>query len=318
MAVYAGADSVITVDCQYLMPEHAAAYLIVEGERAAFVDNNTVHAVPLLLDALASHGLGPEHVAYAIITHLHLDHAGGTSALAARCPNATVIAHPRAVRHLVDPARLVASAKGVYGEERFNALYGGIAPIREDRIRAVQDGEELQFGRRTLRFLHTPGHAKHHICIHDSASNGVFTGDAFGVAFNARRGGTRLFLLCSTPPTDFDPQQAQASVKKILATGAERIYFAHFGAMTSVQEGGRAILESIGHMEALLKEAAASDLNGSALARFCEARLHRIVEDQARASGATFAAQEWRCIETDVQINAQGLALAAERRRRAG
>ena len=318
MAVGAKADSVITVDCHYIMPEHAAAYLIVEGDRAAFVDNNTAHAVPLLIDALASHGLGPEHVAYAIITHLHLDHAGGTSALASRCPNATVIAHPRAVRHLVDPARLIASAKRVYGEERFNALYGAIAPIEEGRIRTVQDAEALQFGRRTLRFLHTPGHAKHHICIHDSASNGVFTGDAFGVAFNARRRTTKPFLLCSTPPTDFDPQQARASIKKILATGAGRIYFAHFGTMTSVHEGGQAILESIGHMEALLEEAAASALNGSDLARFCAVRLHRVVEDQARASGAVFGKEEWHCIETDVQINAQGLALAAERRRRDG
>jgi len=115
-------DSVVTVDCNHLMPKFAAAYLIVEGDRAAFVDNNTSRATPLLMQALDTHGLRPEQVIYAIVTHVHLDHAGGTSALLRECPNAVAMAHPRAARHLVSPSRLVAAVKSVYGESTFDDL----------------------------------------------------------------------------------------------------------------------------------------------------------------------------------------------------
>ncbi|MBY0370332.1 MBL fold metallo-hydrolase, partial [bacterium] len=117
-------SSLDTIDCGYCFDDFAASFLLVEGNRAAFVETNTAHAVPRFLEALRKRGLGPEAVDYIVVTHVHLDHAGGTAALAAACPQARVLAHPRAARHLKDPSKLVASAKAVYGEERFSELYG--------------------------------------------------------------------------------------------------------------------------------------------------------------------------------------------------
>lgn len=166
---------VITIDCDYLFPQYAASYLLIEGDRAAFIENNTVHAVPRLLSALKQAGLTPEQVEYVVITHVHLDHAGGSAALMQACPGATLLAHPRAARHVKDPSRLIAGARAVYGDARFEALYGKIDPVPAERVREMGDEEILRWRGREWTFLHTRGHANHHFCIYDSALKGVFT-----------------------------------------------------------------------------------------------------------------------------------------------
>src|SRR5690242_7173105 len=121
--------SIDTIDCHYVMPNFAAAYLLADQGKAAFVDNNTTHSVPTLMNALKQRGLEPKDVQFIMVTHVHLDHAGGTSALATLCPNAVVLAHPRAAPHLIDPRKLVSSARAVYGDAIFDQLYGKIDPI---------------------------------------------------------------------------------------------------------------------------------------------------------------------------------------------
>ena len=305
--------SVITIDCHYLEPEHAAAYLMIEQGRAAFVDNNTVHAVPLLLKAIEERGLSAADVAWIIPTHLHLDHGGGTSALVNECPNATVLAHPRAVRHLIDPSRLIEGVKAVYREAEFIRLYAPILPIDASRVRGVEDSETLRFGDRVLTFMHTRGHANHHICIHDSKSNGVFTGDAFGVEYKAARVTKRPFLMCSSAPTDFDPEAARESIRRIVDTGAERVFVAHFGELTSVRQGAEVMFESIGRIEAILNDAIASGVKGPALQRFCEDRVRTAFEEQIAACGTVLEEAAWRTINTGIRIDAQGIAYLAER-----
>ncbi|MCX5758792.1 MAG: MBL fold metallo-hydrolase [Candidatus Hydrogenedentes bacterium] len=307
---------VITVDCHYLCPEHAASYLLIEEGRAAFIDNNTVHAIPYLFQALAERGLRPHDVQYLIITHLHLDHAGATSALVRECPNATVLVHPGGVRHLVERDRLIAGVKAVYGESEYRRLYGEILPIDPSRIRTMEDEETLAFGRRTLRFLHTRGHSNHHFCIHDSLSNGVFTGDTFGVEYKPSRPTKRPYLLCSTAPPDFDPGAARASVARIVATGAERVYLAHFGELSPVRESSEIILASIGHMEAILEEAVTSGLAGEALQRLCEERIRGAIREHAHNCGTIFGPEDQHLLDTDTRIDAQGIAVCAERLRK--
>ena len=304
---------VSTIDCQYLGPEHAAAYLLIQGDEAAFVENNTVHAVPLLMRALETHGVRREQVAYAIITHLHLDHAGATSALVKQCPNATVLAHPRAVRHLVDPSRLIAGVKAVYGAGGFNAMYAPIEPIDPARVRGVAEGETVDLGGRTLTFLQTPGHAKHHIAIHESGSNGVFTGDAFGYNYRPSRSSERPFLLFPTAPTDFDPDAARESVRRILATGAERAYLTHFGELAAIEEGAEVVLASIKRMEGIVRNATASGLAGGELQRFCEERVREAYAAQAAFCGATLDEDDWRRFDADIPVDAQGLAVLVEK-----
>ena len=307
-------DSVVTVDCNYLTPQFAAAYLIIEGDRAAFVDNNTTRAVPLLIETVNAYGLTAEHVDFVIMTHLHLDHAGGTAALLKRCPNAMVLAHPRAARHLVDPSRLVASAKTVYGEEGFDRRFGTIEPVESARLRSMQDGETMDLGQRTLTFIHTPGHAKHHVCIHDSRSNGVFTGDAFGLAFPSLQRGAKSLVIYSSPPTDFDADEARNSVRKIAATGAERAYVTHFGEVNAVGEAADQLLRSIDSLEAILDEAVTVSPTGDARIAHCERRIREAFMDQAAQCGISLTESDWQILGPEAFLNAQGIAHAVSRK----
>lgn len=298
-----------------MRPQRAAAYLIVDGDSAAFVDNNTANAVPRLIETLESCGRTPEHVAYAIVTHVHLDHAGGTAALLKACPNAIALAHPRAVRHLTDPARLVESARQVYGEALFRRLYGSVEPVPQPRVRAVEDGERVPFGGRSLFFMHTSGHARHHISMYDPATDSVFTGDTFGVGSKELQRGTKPFLLCSTAPTEFEPEKARESAHRIAATGATRAYLTHFGEIENVAAASVSLLESINAMECVLTEATSSPLEGNALAAFCEERVKQAVHDALRGCGIAMTPDDEEWLAGDIRINALGLAYCAARLR---
>ncbi|MEK7793515.1 MAG: MBL fold metallo-hydrolase, partial [Candidatus Hydrogenedentota bacterium] len=175
-------EHITTIDGNYTCPQRAAAYLLVDGDEAAFVDNVKRFAVPDLLAALSQRGLSSEQVRYIIVTHVHLAHSGGTAELLKHCPNATVIAHPRAGRHLIDPSKLIAAARPIYGDELFEREFGVIEPVPAERVRIVEEGDTLDFGARTLEFLHTPGHAKHHLSVIDPGTESALTGDAYGLA----------------------------------------------------------------------------------------------------------------------------------------
>lgn len=306
-------DLVTTIDCQYAGPRHTAAYLLTAGRQAAFIENNTQFAVPLLLRALDEQGLAPDQVAYIIITHVHLDHAGGTAALADACPNAMVLAHPRAVRHMVDPARLVAGARAVYGERRFAALYGDILPVPENRVLAVEDNEQYMLGDRALTFLHTRGHANHHMCIHDSLSGGVFTGDMFGIGYDAARAGSRPYLRFSSAPTDFDPVEARAGIARILALPPTRLYLTHFGELADVQAAAEVLCDSLDGLERILNDAVTMGLSGEGLVAWCEERVAEEARRLAVLCGIDVEA-EWSRFAPSLRIDAQGIACAAERR----
>lgn len=308
-------SSLTTIDTQYLgRTGLAAAFLITDGDRAAFVENNTVHAVPRMLQALAAAGLAPSQVEYAIVTHAHLDHAGGTSALMAACPKATLLAHPRAARHLIDPSRLVASAQKVYGAERFRELYGEIAPIAAERVRTMEDGEQVKLGSRTLTFFHTRGHANHHLCIHDSGSNGIFTGDAFGLAYpQLQARGT--FAFPTTSPTDYIPDEALAVVRQIATRGAERVYLTHFGEQRAIAEIAAQLTADLEHSRQVFNEARDSALAGAELEKLCRTALERRFRERLHARGLPDAKETWDLLELDLELNAQGIAWAAHKAR---
>jgi glyoxylase-like metal-dependent hydrolase (beta-lactamase superfamily II) len=305
-----------TIDCNYLYPRFAASYLVENSGRALFIDNNTTHSAPLLLKALSRAGLKPEAVEYLIITHVHLDHAGGTSALLRACPNAQVLAHPRAVRHLVDPSRLIAGAQTVYGVKDFERLYGRIEPIAETRVRAVADGETLSFGTNELQFVFTRGHANHHTCILlDRGPNSViFTGDSFGLAYPSLQG-SGLFVFPSTSPTDFDAAEARKSIQKILDTGARKAFLTHYGALEDLVGAAAQLNRAIDFSERLLEEAQTSALPDARLAPFCEERLRTWMGAELEARGMSGSAEAQALVKLDVELNAAGLAHVATQRR---
>ena len=128
-------ESIVTIDCNYMFPLFAASYLMIEEDRAAFFETNTTHAVPRLLSALKEHRLEPDQVQYIVVTHIHLDHSGGATMLAQMCPNATILAHDKAAKHIIDPEKLIKGAINVYGEAEFQRLFGQINGI-EAKTRA--------------------------------------------------------------------------------------------------------------------------------------------------------------------------------------
>ena len=306
-----------TIDCNYLdRPRFAAAYLVVDGDEAAFVDNNTAYAVPVLLDTLSEAGLGPEQVRYLIVTHVHLDHAGGTSALAEACPNATVLAHPRAVRHIVDPGKLVDSASAVYGKARFEQLYGVIEPIPAERVREMADEETLSLGQRTLTFLHTRGHANHHFCIADDRSSAIFSGDAFGLHYPDLQG-PGVFAFPSTSPTDFDASLARDAIRRLESLSPAVIYPTHFGPVTDIGERADQLVRHLDFSERVFDDAVGSDLPDDALEDYVRPRLEDYFAGLFDQHGALGSSREaWDLVAMDIDLNAQGIAFAANRKRR--
>jgi glyoxylase-like metal-dependent hydrolase (beta-lactamase superfamily II) len=304
-----------TIDSDRL-PGFTATYLRSAGDEHAFVETNTAHAVPKMLAALAARGGRPEQVRWIVVTHAHLDHAGGAGALLALCPNATLLAHPRAVRHLVDPARLVASATQVYGAARFAELYGRVEPIPEGRVRALDDGATFELGGATLRVLHTAGHAKHHFVVDDPALATVYTGDTFGLAYPAlqRRG---RFVLASTSPTDFDADEAQRSVDRVLSLGAQAACLTHFGEVRDLDEVAGQLRAWIERSRAWVDDAAARDETLPAATERLRGAIRAAIAEEAERRGLGFGAAEWEILAIDVDLNAQGLAFVAHRRKAA-
>jgi glyoxylase-like metal-dependent hydrolase (beta-lactamase superfamily II) len=203
--------------------EVTAGYLI-EGPSPCLVETGSQSSVPTLLAALGALGLGAEDLASVIVTHIHLDHAGGVGDVAAAFPKATVYVHEKGARHLVDPTRLVASAEQVYGE-LLDSLYGRLTPTEANRVRVLPDGEEVRVGpNRTLTCVDSPGHAKHHLAVHDSDTGLLFAGDAVGIRL-PRVG----VLRPATPPPDFDLDQALTSIGRFAERRPAGVALAHYG-----------------------------------------------------------------------------------------
>jgi glyoxylase-like metal-dependent hydrolase (beta-lactamase superfamily II) len=204
--------------------ERLTAGYLVEGPEPVLVETGSQSSVPTLLAALAEHGVAAGDLAGIAITHIHLDHAGGVGDVARAFPNATVYVHEKGARHLVDPSRLVASAAQVYGE-LLDSLYGRLDPTPVERIHVLEDGEQIQIGAgRTLTSVDSPGHAKHHLALHDSESGLLFAGDAVGVRLPDAG-----FLRPATPPPDFDLDQAIHSLQRFAERSPTGIALAHYG-----------------------------------------------------------------------------------------
>jgi glyoxylase-like metal-dependent hydrolase (beta-lactamase superfamily II) len=221
-------EGVIAIDTEYVRPRMDASHLIIDAGRAAFVDVGTYFSVPNLLATLAAQGLDAGAVDYILLTHIHLDHAGGAGRLAAALPGARVLVHPRGVSHIVDPAILIAATKAVNGEATYARIYGDISGIPAERVGAMEDGQRIALGRRTLEFVHTPGHALHHVCIVDRDAAEVFTGDTFGVSYREFDNTAGEFIFPTTSPTQFDPQQLHASIDRILGFKPKCAYLTHY------------------------------------------------------------------------------------------
>lgn len=207
-----------------------AGYLIL-GDRPCLVETGTSTSAPIVRDALASLGVGPNDLATVVVTHIHLDHAGGVGDMAAYFPQAQIVVHEKGARHLADPSRLMKSARMVWGDQ-LDTLFGELSPTDAERIVALGDTGAIDLGNgRTLSSHYSPGHAKHHVGLVDSGTGDLYVGDAAGV-YLPETGDLRP----ATPPPDFDLQTALDSIALFQALGPQRLLFSHYGPVGAVQE----------------------------------------------------------------------------------
>jgi len=301
------ADGITAVDTEYVRPQMDASHVVVSGARAAIVDTGPNTAVPLILAALTGLGLAPEAVEYLFLTHVHLDHAGGAGALMRALPNATAIVHPRGAPHMVDPRKLIAGTRAVYGDELYSKLYGEILPIATERLKIAQDGARFDLAGRTFECVHTPGHALHHMAIVDHGANGIFTGDTFGLSYREFDTARGAWITPTTTPTQFDPGQLKASIIRLMQFRPRKLYLTHYSEVGDCPRLANDMVDAIDAFVRIARE------SGGEVSRM-KGGLRRLAHESLREHGCTLSpAQIDAILDKDFELNAAGLAAWLQR-----
>jgi glyoxylase-like metal-dependent hydrolase (beta-lactamase superfamily II) len=223
------APGITAIDTHMAGRDRSTAAYLLHDEETTIVETGPTTSVEAVTEGLASLGVGPSELANIVLTHIHLDHAGGVGRLAVAFPRATIWVHERGARHLADPAKLVTSATRVYGQERMTEWFGPVEAVGQERLKAIQDGERIRLRSRDLEVLYTPGHASHHVALVDSESGAVLTGDALGIHVP-----DLPVLRPATPPPDFDLELALDSIERIRSRATSVLLFAHFGPIDDI------------------------------------------------------------------------------------
>lgn len=320
------ADGVYLVETHYLGQEGiASCYVIEDNGQLAIVETNTNHTVPFLLEAVKALGFEPGQVKYVILSHIHLDHAGGAGLLMQRLANAQLVVHARGRKHMIDPEKLIEGVKAVYGEEKYRELYGEILPIDKSRVLAVSwspngnadgnpglsgtDANTLVLGNRVLELIDSPGHAKHHMFVFDRKTRVVFSGDAFGISYPRFTYGHFRMAFPSTSPVQFDPAEALNTYRKIMDLEPSRVLLTHYGSIEDVVGAHDQLKEwidfSVTTASKRYGEGYREKQLYTILYRDIEERFDRVFR-AARGSGPTSEEKEFLFLDAD--LNAQGLA----------
>ncbi|MBF0219636.1 MAG: MBL fold metallo-hydrolase [Gammaproteobacteria bacterium] len=302
-------DTAITlIDVHYTRPQLVGCYLLQQGDEVAVIETGTAPALAYVDAALRQRGISDSQVRYVIPTHVHLDHAGASGQMMQRFSEATLLAHPRGARHLIDPQKLIEGTIAVYGEANFSRIYGELLPVAATRVREISDGECYDLGGRTLQVFDTPGHARHHFVVWDAQSRGIFSGDIFGLGYpELRRAGAQMVILPSTP-VQFEPQVWHQTLDRLLTLAPQRIYLTHFG----MAESPAALVAQLHQQLDDYVELAEADQS--------EAELLQVLLDyqwqRATAMGFTFDKAAFSALfKFDMGLCAQGLRVWRERQR---
>lgn len=302
---------VYAIDTGFHRPRFDAAYLMVQAGRAAFVDTGTNYSVPRLLEALSALGLERSAVDYVVPTHVHLDHAGGVGLLMSELPQAVALVHERGARHMVDPTALYMGATAVYGAQEMERSYGRLVPVPAERVQATHDGLTLDWHGRSLRFIDTPGHARHHHCLWDSVTRGWFTGDTFGLSYRVFDTAAGAWVMPTTTPVQFEPDALKHSIGRLVEADPECVYLTHYSRVEQPRHHARRLLRlidemvDIGHAHAAKPAPERHEAYKAALRECLMADLLRHGLAQALIDDGT--ADDWLAL--DVELNAQGLAI---------
>ncbi|MCH6584859.1 MAG: MBL fold metallo-hydrolase [Proteobacteria bacterium] len=293
------------IDAEYYRPRFAAIHLIVEGGTVALVDTGTSFSVSGVIETLCQRNLAPESVAYVFLTHVHLDHAGGAGEFMHRFPNAKLVVHPRGARHMVDPTRLIESAMAVYGEAEFRHMYGEIRPVEASRIIEASDRFSIELNGRSLLFLDTPGHARHHYCIFDEQRRSFVTGDTFGISYREFDVDGMEFVFPTTTPVQFDPVAAHISLDRLMSYDPLYAFLTHYSRIGNLIRHASVMHDLIDAYVAIAKKNRnhASGRHILLVREIGELLLQRIT-----VHGCTLPQEKiYDLLRMDVDLNAQGL-----------
>ena len=295
------ADGITMVDTVMAGEREVNAVYLVEATEPALIEAGPGADHGRIITALDHLGLQPDDLAHIVVTHIHMDHAGGAGALLERYPRATVWVHEIGARHLVDPERLVASTARTYGEDRMRALYGSMIPVAPGQLRAVGGGDRIELGDRWLTTVHTPGHASHHVALHDDRSGAMWTGEAIGSYLP--------WATCfrpALPPPEVDVERALASIAAMRARRPTALLTSHYGTVPDADEALDRAAARIRSWTDAVERALRDDLEAS------DDTVHDILERLARAEFETdahrpFEEQRYDALGS-IRMNAQGLA----------
>lgn len=311
-------DGIVCIDTEQHRPGLAAAYLLGNNGHYAFIECGTSLSVPALLQTLVELDISTAAVDYVMPTHVHLDHAGGAGALMQALPNARLVAHPRAAKHLIDPARLIVGATAVYGAAAMKELYGDIVAVPQSRVIVADVADDHDFslyvGKRPLTFIDAPGHASHHYAVWDEASRGWFSGDVFGMSYRAFDSAHGAYLLPTTTPVGFNPQAWDTTLDRMMARTPAHIYLTHYGRVDDVLPLCKKLREDIAAYQRIAQKHEADEDREQSLAdglmayhigqlRQCR---HPLPEARAR-----------QLLAMDIGLNAQGLDVWLQRQHKA-
>lgn len=304
---------ITVIDTGYLRDNFAASHLVVENGKALLVDVGTSSAKDRLLEAVTEASLLPEDVLYILVTHIHLDHAGCAGQLMRAFPNARLVVHPKGARHMINPEKLIAGATAVYGEKIFADRYGTVLPVDEERVIEAVDGLVISLEGREFKFFDSPGHARHHYCVQDTKSEGVFTGDAFGLAYpELQQPGLAPFLICTTTPSAFEPDAMIATIERIMALEPQVLYLTHFGPVYPTTEMVERLLEMVRYHKQ------SGERHGDNLEAIVDELTNLFLRNYAENGGQLDSQEVTKFLAEDIQLNAQGIGVWAKRAAKSG
>jgi glyoxylase-like metal-dependent hydrolase (beta-lactamase superfamily II) len=295
---------IFCVDAAHMRDELASIYILREGEEVAIIDTGTQHSLSNVLDALNQLDIKHHQIKYVIPTHIHLDHAGGAGVMMECFDQARLVIHPRGARHMADPQRLVAGSIEVYGETLFRQLYGEIRPISEDRIEIADDLATRYLEKRELLFIDSPGHARHHFCIYDAQSRGIFSGDSFGICYPPLKHHARG-LIPTSSPVQFDPVALKNTIDRLVSYAPEQMYLTHFGALDNPVARATDLKRWIDDYVSLCESIKPVD-------DLAEQQLENAMRNMIFAEISDLGLSDTelrRVLDTDIKLNSQGLAI---------
>ena len=295
---------VVAIDSGQIRPQMACCYLLETPGAVAVIETGNNASADRIMKVLDHRGRRPEDVTHVIVTHVHLDHAGGAGRLMEMLPGATLVVHPYGARHMIDPSRLESSARSVYGDEVFDKLYGSPIPVPDCRVLVMEEGGSIDVGGRELTFMDTAGHARHHFCVWDEQTRGWFTGDTFGLVYRELKTSRGAFAFPTTTPVQFDPPVLLQSVNRMVERNPACMYPTHFGRVEFTAELAEQMRSSINRTV----EIGEAFRNKPDRTRLIEEAMDSWLVKDILDHGVQMSSEELSAwLAMDISLNAQGL-----------